>query len=123
MPRALASAAGESSPVEMSGGVMRHQGGFIYDLDRDPGRDRLRFGGLEGRVCHLDLSTGRSGVLLEPPGRPPIHRLGLSRHRSTLALTCHPDMYARGRNRRGPLLQFWNYTALCRETRAEDRPS
>ena len=52
---------------------------YTYDLELDPDRDRVLFAGLEGCVRYLDLSSGDSGVLVEPPGRPPIHRLALSR--------------------------------------------
>jgi WD40 repeat protein len=91
-----------------------HLGGFVYDLDLDPDRNRLLFAGLDGRVRFLDLDTGRSGVLLEPPALPPIHRVGLSRDGATLALTTNPDMFARSRDRRGPVLQFWDYRAIVR---------
>jgi WD40 repeat protein len=92
-----------------------HAGGYVYDLEFDPDRDRLIFAGLDGRVRFLDLDSGRSGILLEPPGRPPIHRLILSRDRSALAVVSMPDMFSQGRNRRGPIVQFWDYQAISRE--------
>jgi hypothetical protein len=93
-----------------------HLGGCIYDLEFDTDRDRLIFAGLDGRVRFLDLPSRRSGILLEPPAHPPIHRLVLSRDRSALALIASPDMHVRGRSRRGPLLQFWDYQAISRES-------
>lgn len=77
-------------------------GGHVYDLAYDHDRERLLFGGLDGRIRYLDLSGGRDGTLLEPPGRPPVLRLGLSRDRSALILTVHPGMFARGKSRRAP---------------------
>jgi hypothetical protein len=88
-------------------------GGYIYDFDLDPDRDTLLFGGIDGRVRFVDLASGHSGILLEPPAQAPILRLALSRDRTTLALTSTPDMFARGRNKRGHLLQFWDYQAIC----------
>jgi hypothetical protein len=95
--------------VETEQGMIRRDG-YVYDFDLD--RDRLLFGGLDGRVRYLDIDSGQSGVLLEPPALPPIHRLVLSRDRTTLALTTNPDMFAQGRNKRGPLIQFWDYQAI-----------
>ncbi len=90
-------------------------GGFVYDLEFDPDRDRLIFAGLDGRVRFLDLASGRSGILLEPPAHPPIQRLALSRDRSAMALVAMPDLFSQGRNRRGPIVQFWDYQAISRE--------
>ncbi|WP_165233588.1 hypothetical protein [Aquisphaera insulae] len=86
--------------------------GRVYDLVHDAGRNRLLLAGLDGRVRFLDLASGRSGVLLEPLGLPPIFRVGLSRDGATLALTCDPDMHVRGANRRSPMLQFWDVGAI-----------
>ncbi len=83
----------------------------IYTLAHDAGGNRLLFGGLDGRVRYLDLATGRGGTFLDPPGRPAIQRLGLSRDRSALCCTCQPDPLAREK-RRPALLQVWNYAAL-----------
>jgi hypothetical protein len=94
-------------------------GGYVYDLDYDPDHARVLFAGLDGRVRFIDLASGRSGILLEPPARPPIHRLALSRDRSTLALIAAPGMFDRGRNRRGPVLQFWDYRTIDRESGEE----
>jgi hypothetical protein len=89
--------------------------GYVYDLEYDPDRGRFLFAGLDGRVRFLDSGSGRSGVLLEPPDRPPIHRMALSRDRSTLALIAAPGMFDQGRNRRGPIVQFWDYQKITRE--------
>ncbi len=102
---------GEETSVETEHGSANRPG-FMYDFDHDPIRDRLLFGGLDGRVHFLDLASGHSGVLFEPPGRPPILRLALSRDRTALAITSYPDMHARGSKRRGWVVQFWNYQAV-----------
>ncbi len=87
--------------------------GYVYDVAHDPARDRLVFGGLDGRLRYLDLASGQSGVLLDPPGRPPIHAFCLSRDRTALAVVVDPDMFSRASRKRGPIAQFWNYPALC----------
>ncbi len=99
--------------IETDQGEVRREG-YVYDLDHDTDRNRLLFAGLDGRVRFLDLASGKSGVLLEPPGLPPILRLGLSRDRATLALTCSPDMFDQRSQKRGPVLQFWDYEAIIR---------
>ena len=59
------------------GSASTRVGGYIYDLDFDPDRGRLLFAGLEGRVRFLDLASGRSGILIDPPAPAPIYRLAL----------------------------------------------
>ena len=86
--------------------------GDIHDLDIDPARDRLLFGGRDGQVRFLDLASGRSGIFLEPPGSPPIERMALSGDQATLGLIVNGN--AHSRVRRGPLLQFWDYEAISR---------
>lgn len=86
--------------------------GYIYDLEFDPCRARFLFAGLDGRLRFLDLTSGHSGILLDLPARPPIHRLALSRDRSTLALIAAPGMLDRSRNRQSPIIQFWDYEKI-----------
>jgi hypothetical protein len=93
-------------------GLTSPAGGYVYDLDYDPDRARFLFAGLDGRVRFLDTASGGSGILLDPPARPPIHRLALSRDRSALALIAAPGMFDRGRNRRASVIQFWDYGAI-----------
>jgi WD40 repeat protein len=88
--------------------------GSIWGLAHDSVANRLVFGGLDGKVGFLNLANGKSGTLLDPPGRAPILSLGLSRDRTSLACTCRPDLFAQGRNRKAPFLQVWNYTNLDR---------
>lgn len=85
----------------------------VAALAHDPDRDWLLFAGQEGRVRYLDLADGRTGILLEPPGRPAIGQLALSRDRSALGITCEPDINEEGRMRRSAVVQFWDYPALC----------
>ena len=98
---------GKPTWPEPCGPVIRHLGqdGAVDD-------DQLLFGGMEGKVGFLDLATGRSGTLLDPPGRPAVQRLGLSRDRASLCCTCQPDLLVNNRKRRPALLQVWNYAAL-----------
>jgi hypothetical protein len=86
---------------------------FVAALAYDPDRDRLLFAGQEGRVRYLDLADGRTGILVEPPGRPAIGQLALSRDRTALGITCEPDINEEGRMRRSAVVQFWDYPALC----------
>ncbi|SIO58828.1 hypothetical protein SAMN05444166_5825 [Singulisphaera sp. GP187] len=87
---------------------------FVAALTHDPERDRLLFGGQEGLVRYLDLADGRTGVLVEPPGRKPIGHLALSRDRTVLGVTSGPDINEEGPTRRAATIQFWDYSALCR---------
>ena len=75
---------------------------------------------LDGRVRYLDLQSGRSGVLIEPPGQWPIHHLALSTDRRALGLKYLPEYLSRSNNRPGPVLQFWNYPALCQAAMPRD---
>jgi hypothetical protein len=109
-PAPLFAAEAEAVAVELGHGMTAaHR--MVYALAHDAAGNRLLFGGLDGKVGFLDLDTGRSGTLLDPPGRPAVQRLGLSRDRGSLCCTCQPDPLARGK-RRPPLLQVWNYAAL-----------
>jgi hypothetical protein len=110
-PPPILSAATQPATVQMPHGPMMMPG-HIHALAHDAAADRLLLGGVDGRIRFLDLKGGQEGVLLEPPARPAILRMGLSRDRSALALTCMPDLFGNGRNRKPPLIQVWNYTAL-----------
>ncbi len=100
--------------VDTGCGSTHAVGGLVYDLEYDPDRDRLLFAGIDGRVRFLDLASGHSGILLEPPTRPPILQLALSRDRSTLALIATTDIYNKSANGREPILQFWDYREISR---------
>jgi hypothetical protein len=102
--------AGQGAESPSSGRV------HVHDIEYDPDRDRFLFASLDGRIRFLDPASGRSGILLDPPGRPPIQRLVLSRDRSALALIAMPGQFNRSlKRRRGPLLQFWDYHKISRE--------
>jgi hypothetical protein len=91
--------------------------GHAHDIEYDPARDRFLFASLDGRIRFLDPAPGRSGILLDPPGRPPIQRVVLSRDRSALALIAMPGQFSRSlKRRRAPILQFWDYQKISRET-------
>jgi hypothetical protein len=110
-PLPLFTAEAEPVAVEVGHGMTTTQR-MVYALAHDAAGNRLLFGGLEGKARFLDLVTGRCGTLLDPPGRPALQRLGLSRDRGALCCTCQPDLFAQGRQRRPALLQVWNYAAL-----------
>jgi len=110
-PAPVLAVASEPVTVEAGRGMaVSHRIG-AWGLAHDAAGNRLLFGGLEGKVGFLDLVTGRSGTLLDPPGRPAVQRLGLSRDRGSLCCTCQPDLLVQ-RKRRPALLQVWNYAAL-----------
>jgi hypothetical protein len=111
LPRPVLTVDAGSRYVETDHGPIE-QGDYVYAIDHDPDRGRFLFGGLEGRVRFVDPRSGRSGVLLEPPGRWPINHLGLSLDRSAVALTIQPDSYSNALYKAGPVVQFWNYSAL-----------
>jgi hypothetical protein len=114
--------AAEAEPVAVDvGGRMMTTQRAVHGLAVDAAGKRLLYGGLEGKIGFLDLNTGRSGTLLDPPGRPAVRRLGLARNRSALCCTVEPDLFVQGRNRRPALLQVWNYTDLDR--RVGERPA
>lgn len=90
-------------------------GGAIATLAHDPDRDWLLFGGADGRVRFLDLASGLTGTLLEPPGLRPIGQLTFSRDRTVLGLSCGTNMvedFSRRPMRSAAAVQFWNYRAL-----------
>jgi WD40 repeat protein len=87
----------------------------VHTLAFDHDRDWLLFGSLDGRVGYLDLESGRSGVLVEPPGQWPIYNIALSRDLTALALSYQPEYLSTSANRPGPVVQFWNYPALCQK--------
>ena len=68
-------------------------------------------------VCRfLDLTTGRTGTLFEPPALRPIRKLAFSRDRTVLGAACGTDMIEDGSARPmrcSAAVQFWNYRAVC----------
>ena len=113
LPRPALTVDAGSRFVDTDHGPME-QGDYVYAIDHDPERGRFLFGGLEGRVRYVEPRSGRSGVLLEPPGRSRINDLGLSLDRSALALTIFPDSLSNALYKAGPVAQFWNYPALSK---------
>jgi WD40 repeat protein len=107
-PEPVFSAASEPVVVNRGGSTQRH----TYTVAHDAAASCLLFAGLEGTVRFLDLTSGAVGVLLDPPGRPAILRLSLSRDRTALCCTCMPDLFASARQRQAPLLQVWDYAAI-----------
>jgi hypothetical protein len=87
--------------------------GHVRGLAHDDRANRLIYAGGSGLVHFLDLASGRNGVLLDPPGRYPIHDLGLSRDRSGLCCICAGKVIEQTGNNRAALLQVWNYRALA----------
>lgn len=91
------------------------QAASVHTLAFDRDRDWLVFGSMDGKARFLDLISGESGALVEPPGAWPIHHLALSNDRAALGLKYLPDYLSTSVNRPGPVLQFWNYPALCQK--------
>ena len=96
----------------MPSGETRTCDGYVYDIEFDSESAHVLFACGDGCVHYLEPSSGRSGVLLQPLGLPPIQRLVLSRDRSALAVILHPDAVSPARNAKGPVLQFWDYQSL-----------
>jgi hypothetical protein len=113
-PPPIFSTKAESISASMGSATMSMPGS-IYSVAHDAASNRLLFGGLEGKIGFLDLVSGKSGTVLDPPGRPGIISLGLSRDRASLCCACQPTLLARGKYRKPPLLQIWNYTHLARQ--------
>jgi hypothetical protein len=122
--RDILTASGETPPPAMSVSLepwqretpdgREERSSSVASLAYDAEPQRLLFAGYEGRVRYLDLATGQTGILLEPPGRPSIGQIALSRDRSVLGITCGEDHYDESPQRRGASIQFWDYGALCR---------
>ena len=74
-------------------------------------RNRILFGGLEGKVKYLDMTAGRSGDLLTDLEGIPVLRLELTPDRTALVMTRNP--LTRDNRRRPWRFQVWNYQALC----------
>ena len=90
---------------------VQYTGRWTYALDYDPARQRVLFGGLEGKVKYLDLTSGKSGALPAGPERTVVDRLSLTPDRTAMVVTRHPmnlpNVPEPGR------FQIWNYQALC----------
>ena len=87
----------------------------VYDLALDSDRSRILIAGGDGRVHFLDLTTNRSGVLIQTSGLPPVRSLRLSRDRSALAVILDLAPVLPPRASRGLLLQVWDYRSLINE--------
>jgi hypothetical protein len=87
--------------------------GYYYGVAHDAGANRLIYAGGTGLVHALDLASGRSAVLLDPPDRSPVHRLGLSRDCSSLCCLCAGKVVEEQGNNRAQVLQIWNYRDLA----------
>lgn len=86
-------------------------GRWVYGLDYDPAQQRVLFGGLEGKIRYLDLTSGKGGELLAGPERTVILKLSLTPDRTAIVVTRHPMTV---RNDPEPeRFQIWNYQALC----------
>ncbi|MEQ8221429.1 MAG: hypothetical protein ABRQ37_03935, partial [Candidatus Eremiobacterota bacterium] len=57
---------------------------YVYTLLFDEMKNTLIFGAGEGNIGFIDLTTGKSGILLAIPASPPLLNIGLSRDRSVL---------------------------------------
>jgi hypothetical protein len=87
--------------------------GYYYGVAHDARANRLIYAGGTGFVHALDLAGGRSAVLLDPPDRPPIHRLGLSRDGSSLCCICAGKVVEQEGRNSPSVLQIWNYRDLA----------
>ena len=96
-------------PVPEAWGVEHRSGeNSVYDLAFDRVRNWLLFGGAEGVIRFLDLSDGRTGVLLDPPGKSPIVNLELSHDRQFIGCMCCPRFEEASRE---PWrIQVWSYS-------------
>jgi hypothetical protein len=84
----------------------------VYDLAYDSTRRRLLFSTMGGQVGFLDVDGGRQGIIVEPPGRPPMFRIHLSKDGSLLCCLCNPDRLGRARAKHKAYLQIWDYVEL-----------
>jgi hypothetical protein len=117
VPRPLYAVDSLPYPHESSYGLFSRMA-HTYALAYDAKAHRLLFGGLSGTIDYLDLHTGQPGTLIEPPGRPAINQLALSGDGSALACLAVPDTFERGKQRKPPLFQIWNFAALSEAIRS-----
>ena len=85
-------------------------GAMVYALAHDDPGNRLVFAGLDGVVSMLDLATGKTSVILRPPGQPATTRLVLSRDARTLCVV--RLSLGNGEGAEPSELQIWDYVAL-----------
>jgi hypothetical protein len=87
-------------------------GGYVQDFFLDETRNQVVFCGSFGKICYLNLQTGVSGILLDPPEKISITGMALSSEGIALCCTCQPCFDER--DREVSRFQFWNYPALCK---------
>jgi len=92
-------------------------GAYVQDFFLDESRNQLLFCGHYGKICYLNLLTGKSGILLELPDKLWITGMALSKEGIALGCICRPCFD--DRNREVSRLQFWNYPALCQRAGLE----
>lgn len=87
---------------------------MVYGIVFDATRRRVLFCGLEGKITFVELDGGRTGTLLENPGKFSLVQLALTPDRSALVSTaCRPRVSPN--KQEAPLFQIWSYPALCRK--------
>jgi hypothetical protein len=83
--------------------------GYVHALAFDEAAQRLLFAGVEGVIGYVDLETGATGKLLDPPQRWGIVQMAVSEDRRGLCCVCNaPELHGR----QPPVLRIWNYPAL-----------
>jgi WD40 repeat protein len=88
-------------------------GGSVLDFLLDEQQNQIVFCGSFGKICYLNLHSGQSGVLLDPPEKIWIRAMSVSSDGTALCCTCEPNLEER--NREISKFQFWNYPALCKQ--------
>ncbi len=85
--------------------------GQIYAIVDDPRRHQVLFGGVDGTIRSLALTTGETGEFLPIPGEPAITQMQLAGD-SALYCLCQPDFFETGPKLKSPLFQIWDVAKL-----------
>jgi hypothetical protein len=97
---------------EMGGPMNALRHGYVYAGVEEPGGAGVVFGGLNGAVYRLDLSTNETRVLIELPDRPRVLGLAITADATALATCGLADSDSSGRARASGHLRVWAYPKL-----------
>jgi WD40 repeat protein len=97
---------------ERPSGQMEPLYGYVYAIACDGSKRRALFGGMGGEIRYLDIDSGKSGILVEIPGRPAILKMGLAADHSCLVCSCHPGFPDVRGGQQSPTVQIWDYAKL-----------
>jgi hypothetical protein len=84
----------------------------VYAVAEEPDAHAVVFGGMTGRLYHLDLESGRVRQLIKLPGDCHIQTLAFSNDGTTLAIAAKAYPLSRDYIEEGTIWEVWNYPHL-----------